>query len=209
MLTCWCRWWLSHHTPGRSPKRTLGIGPFAENMWLASDFLKANIAVRSTKVVRKSKTKSCVQFMKLDWSLRVQQTNTTTFFCIVHPCLVHVRLVMPTIQRQWPEGERVGFTAVSDGLQKVIVHSSKAQMFWCLRHLSFWSTESDANQPCQFGQTYSPETKDNRAVEQSFWQIRWRMNHFCACYVIMTDQWDDFYSDGVFAYCSNRSYKCK
>ena len=154
MLTCWCRWWLSHHTPGRSPKRTLGIGPFAENMWLASDFLKANIAVRSTKVVRKSKTKSCVQFMKLDWSLRVQQTNTTTFFCIVHPCLVHVRLVMPTIQRQWPEGERVGFTAVSDGLQKVIVHSSKAQMFWCLRHLSFWSTESDANQPCQFGQTY-------------------------------------------------------
>ena len=37
----------------------------------------------------------------------------------------------------------------SPRLQKVFLHSSKALMFgkhWCLRHPSFWSTKSDANQ---------------------------------------------------------------
>ena len=40
-------------------------------------------------------------------------------------------------------------------------------------------------------QAFSPQTRDDWAVEQSLWQISWEMNHFCTCYVSRTDIWSN------------------
>ena len=91
----------------------------------------------------------------------------------------------------------------------VVVHCNPAWSLSTLCRLKGSTGFSGIHTILKWTYLPSPETRDNWAVEQSFWQIHWQMNHFCACYVIMTDQWDDFYSDSVFAYCSKRSYKCK
>ena len=48
-------------------------------------------------------------------------------------------------------------------------------------------------------QAFSPQTRDDQAIEQSLWQIPWQMNYFCASYVL-----SNFKFDIAFSYCWKR-----